>query len=177
MLLIHSGSGSGYDRVITDREGKFSSRALAGPISVSLRADLTRPADWYVAPHTLVNVVVPQQSDAFEIPVIEAVRNLREKGRLIDQDGNPIAEAGVNPRPRNESEHVTTIGPTKSNGEFEFIRLETVEIDHYSVTISDFVDPQNQFLVPAKSVIAKVESEKPLVLRVERPSPTFEGPK
>ena len=123
------------DRAITDENGEFESGVLPGRVYQQVLSipdsDLT-----YVGSGISERFEVPITDEVFELPVIELVGTWRQPGRLVDADGEPLANYdiwGVNGNRR------YGFAKTNDQGEFEMQLPNGIEMEKYGYNTPDDV--------------------------------------
>jgi uncharacterized GH25 family protein len=78
---------------MTDAQGRFSTHVVPG----KLRYRVFRVPEEinYVQLNDLPPIEVPEDAGPFELPPIEVVPTKPLRGRLVDRNGNPVADAGI----------------------------------------------------------------------------------
>jgi protocatechuate 3,4-dioxygenase beta subunit len=142
--------------VTSDSNGKYEARVLAGPVYTQV---IARPKEFdsYEQTGTPWNQKfdVSDPTVPFDLPTILLSPTIVVKGKLIDQDGKPLAKKRVNGIFEGRR-----YGFSMSNekGEFEMQIPKSITIQAYEVWLSD-----GQFATP------DVDESEALVLRVEVP--------
>lgn len=121
-ISLGYGSFRQSDNVVTDQDGRFEGRALAGLV----RAYVIVPPDGYVqlGEPWAESYKVPADAEEFELPTIEVVRTHKVAGRLIDDNGEALAATQVLAIGKNRRYAVTV---TDSEGRFAMNVPEGVE--------------------------------------------------
>ena len=129
--IRHGGRQAGLSRELTvyartDAKGRFEAHVFPGKVGYS---SLTTPEgyaqawNWdldYDAKQEWLygqRVVVPDDTSNFELPPLEFVRAKEIRGKLVDADGNPVANTGVYARAR-ANQNGNDFATTDKNGEF-----------------------------------------------------------
>lgn len=142
------------DRAVTDEQGEFEARVLPGEVYQQVIAIPDPDLESVGAPWS-ERFEVPITDEVFELPVIELVGTFTLPGRLVDADGEPLANYdvwGVNGGRR------YGFAETNDQGEFEMKLPNGIEIETYGYNSPDDVLGR-----------ATVGETDPLTLRAEEP--------
>ena len=152
-LAVRYGEAAQGERTISDQDGRFSARVLAGEVSVSVGSI---PGN-YMQPEQSrqATVKVPADAKLFELPPTEVVPYQILSGRLIDHQGQPVSDAQVRtvrPGPKSSAK-------TDHEGRFVLDRLPS---DASSENLTFQVTE-----VRHRPLSAKVVKTAPLLLKME----------
>jgi len=120
-VALRGGGSTSWAR--TDAQGRFSAVVLAGPTS----AEIVAAPSPFLLPSPHSNALRPEVPDAiagFEWPPIELDRGVALRGRVLDDDGQPV-ESGVGVEARwtrregRAHDKVSEVGWTSAGGRFE----------------------------------------------------------
>ena len=147
--------------VVSDAKGQFSARVLPGrvrfqPMSLSKTRylQLGEP-QWHN---------VPDGADGFELPAIKAVPSKPLVGRLVDQDGSPVADAKIIAY---YSNWLCSTATTGKDGQFLLLKMPlSVDPDKATYRVQLGIG-ETRFMRHGEVEILQVD---PFVLRVERHS-------
>jgi beta-lactamase regulating signal transducer with metallopeptidase domain len=158
---IHVGYGSALqgEFVISDAEGHYEARVLPGPVHTQVVARSEEFSNYEQTGSPWENrIEVPSQAAPFDLPPIRLISTIPLKGKIIDQDGRPVAKArfyGVKGNRR------YAFAKTNEMGEFSAQLPKTITLEGYQIWLDDESGPK----------ALTVEKADPLIFRVTLPRP------
>jgi len=140
----------------TDAEGRFEAYVLPGQVRQSLYSQPEQFTHWMDERERWNEPIdVPAQASDFDLPPIELVETFERRGKLVDQDNEPVGDIQLSAVVGNRR---MSFAKTKADGTFSMWLPENQAIDSYTV----FLTHQGPYEK------AEVISEAPLVLQVRR---------
>jgi hypothetical protein len=158
LVSVSYGAFRQSDQMRTDERGEFEAVVLPGKVRQQL---IMRPEEfsrWTEAKAGWDDAIEVVAGKLHELPPIELVETLARRGRLIDKAGQPVANVMFSAVKENRR---YAVAKTDASGAFELHLPKEPAMESYSVELSrdePFVE-------------AKVVSEEPLVLQIERTTP------
>jgi hypothetical protein len=163
-IRMHYGAGPQYANSVSDAHGKFTARVLPG--RVQLHASYNQ--EKYVQRGS-VSCNVPEQTEGFELPTLEVTPTKSFAGRLIDESGRPVANAGVYILVK-EDNRIYGSGTSDSNGQFHLDGVPaTIDTAKAKYEANLETDPTR------RNLAAEVTGTNPLILRVKTGSRAEDG--
>jgi hypothetical protein len=153
---IHVGYGSALqgEFVVSDAEGHYEARVLPGPVHTQVVARSKEFSNYEQTDSPWENKIeVPSQATPFDLPPIQLISTIPLKGKIIDQDGRPVATVRINGLKGNRRYAFAT---TNEMGEFSAQLPKTITLEGYEAWLHD----DSTRLVPT------VEKADPLTLRI-----------
>jgi RNA polymerase sigma factor (sigma-70 family) len=93
-ISIGYGAPRQSNNVVSDAKGGFTSHVLAGDVTMQVIAmpdDFVQLGEPWAERHR-----VPEGAETFDLPPIEVVKGMTIRGRLVDADDRPVANARIN---------------------------------------------------------------------------------
>lgn len=158
-IYVRYGAWRQGENVLSDAEGRYQARVLPGPVYTQV---IVRPKefDTYVQVGEPWDEKIDVRADAapFDLPPIRLVPTIPLQGKLIDQDGRPVAKARVNGVKGNRRYGFATTNPL---GEFSAQIPKTITLESYQVWIDDGIG--------TPPIAPTIEKSDPLILRITLP--------
>ncbi len=154
-LNIAYGVGRQSDRAISDEAGRYSAYVLPGNVRMQTiyipQGGLTQLLESRSESHS-----VPEGVTEFELPPLELTKTIKVSGRLVNSDGQPLANCQICGIVGNAR---YGWGESDKNGEFILTDVpQGITLEHYQVWIG------NPGQAPIQST---VETKDPLVIRAK----------
>ena len=155
-IAIGYGEWRQGEHVISDADGRYEARVLSGPVYTQV---ISRPREFrtyeQVGAPWSETINVPA-GGPFDLPPISLMPTVSLTGKLVDQDGRPVAKLKLNGVKENRRYAFAT---TNELGEFSAQIPKGLTLDGYEVWLNDEAAP----LTPT------IERTDPLTLRITLP--------
>lgn len=151
-LSVRYGVGRQGDQAVTDEKGEYSALALAGEVYVQL---IGLPKGYeYLGESWNERRTVPVDLKEYAWPPIDMVPSIEIGGKLVDRDGNPMANVRIN---GGVGDRRYGFGSTDENGEFTLTGVpKEIQLEKFEIWTRD------------ERFTGVVETREPLVIRVEK---------
>jgi len=155
-VSVRYGSWHDVGIVISDADGRYEARVLAGDVYTQVIA-ISKEFSNYVQTGTPWNerIKVPSDDTPFELPSIRLQPTKVLKGKVLFPDGKPAAKVSMNGVHNNRRYGFTK---TTETGEFSMQLPKNVEIEVIQIWLEDSQAP----------IECEIEQEDPLVLRAKQ---------
>jgi RNA polymerase sigma factor (sigma-70 family) len=151
-ISIGYGAPRQSDTVVSDPKGAFTSHVLAGDVTmqvISLPGNFVQLGEPWAERHR-----VPDRVESFDLPPIEVVPAITIKGRLVDPDNRPVANAMINGIAGNRR---YGFGRTDQAGSFELAQVPAGLELSYQVWPNQHEGPFNAEIVTAEPLLLRAE--------------------
>ncbi len=158
-ITVRYGVGLQGAHAVSDADGHYEARVLSGPVYTHANVYNKEFSTYQQTGSPWEKKIeVPLQATPFDLPPIRLIPTNPQKGKIIDQDGRPVAKVRINGIQGNRR---YVFGTTNEMGEFVAQVPRTITLERYEVVLDDDSFP----------ITPTVDKADPLTLRITVPRP------